>query len=46
MQLFFFYFMIGTVVLYFAYGIWHSKLGRGEIVSGHEPPPMDLPHKG
>ena len=45
-QLFFFYFMIGTVVLYFAYGIWHSKLGRGEIVSGHEPPPMDLPHKG
>jgi APA family basic amino acid/polyamine antiporter len=43
-QLFFFYFLIGAVVLYFLYGIWHSKLGRGETVAGHEPPPMDLPH--
>lgn len=43
-QLFFFYFLIGAVVLYFVYGIWNSKLGRGVTVPGHEPPPMDLPH--
>ena len=45
-QVFFFYFLIGAVLLYFAYGIWNSKLGRGITVGGHEPPPMDLPHKG
>jgi amino acid transporter len=45
-QLFFFYFIIGAVVLYFVYGIWNSKLGRGITVTGHEPPPMDLPHQG
>jgi amino acid transporter len=45
-QVFFFYFLIGAVALYFAYGIWNSKLGRGVTVAGHEPPPMDLPHKG
>ncbi|GIK48440.1 MAG: amino acid permease [Hyphomonadaceae bacterium] len=44
-QVFFFYFLIGAVVLYFLYGIWNSKLGRGVTVTGHEPPPMDLPHK-
>jgi amino acid transporter len=44
-QVFFFYFLGGAVLLYFAYGIWNSKLGRGITVSGHEPPPMDLPHK-
>jgi APA family basic amino acid/polyamine antiporter len=43
-QLFFFYFLIGAVVLYFVYGIWNSKLGRGQVVTGHEPPPMDPPH--
>jgi APA family basic amino acid/polyamine antiporter len=42
-QLFFFYFLIGAVALYFVYGIWNSKLGRGITVEGHEPPPMDLP---
>jgi amino acid transporter len=42
-QLFFFYFLIGAVALYFVYGIWNSKLGRGITVAGHEPPPMDLP---
>jgi amino acid transporter len=42
-QLFFFYFLIGAVALYFLYGIWNSKLGRGITVAGHEPPPMDLP---
>jgi APA family basic amino acid/polyamine antiporter len=44
-QVFFFYFLAGAVLLYFAYGIWNSKLGRGITVGGHEPPPMDLPHK-
>lgn len=44
-QLFFFYFLAGAVVLYFLYGIWNSKLGRGITVTGHEPPPMDLPHR-
>ena len=43
-QLFFFYFLIGAVVAYFLYGIWNSKLGRGQTVTGHEPPPMDRPH--
>jgi basic amino acid/polyamine antiporter, APA family len=42
-QLFFFYFLIGAVALYFVYGIWNSRLGRGITVEGHEPPPMDLP---
>lgn len=43
-QLFFFYFLAGAVVLYFAYGIWNSKLGRGQVVTGHEPTPMEPPH--
>ena len=45
-QVFFFYFVSGAVLLYFMYGIWNSKLGRGITMGGHEPPPMDLPHKG
>ncbi|MGE0829817.1 MAG: amino acid permease [Hyphomonadaceae bacterium] len=43
-QLFFFYFLVAAVILYFVYGIWNSKLGRGQTIGGHEPPPMDLPH--
>jgi basic amino acid/polyamine antiporter, APA family len=35
------YCVIGIAV-YFAYGLWHSKLGKGEIVIGAEPA-MDLP---
>ncbi len=31
-------------VLYFVYGLWHSKLGKGEVVLGHEADPMELPH--
>jgi APA family basic amino acid/polyamine antiporter len=27
------------MVLYFAYGMWFSKLGRGVVVTGHEPEP-------
>ena len=43
-QLFFLYFLIIAVVLYFFYGIWNSKLGKGQVVTGHEPTPMEPPH--
>ena len=36
------YLIIG-VVLYFAYGMWHSKLGKGVLVTGHEVM-ADTPH--
>ena len=32
------------IVVYFAYGMWHSKLGRGVTITGHEAAPMELPH--
>ena len=38
------YLIIG-VVLYFAYGMWNSNLGRGIRIVGHEAEPMELPHK-
>jgi APA family basic amino acid/polyamine antiporter len=31
-------------VLYFFYGLWNSKLGKGIPVPGHEAAPMELPH--
>jgi APA family basic amino acid/polyamine antiporter len=31
-------------VLYFVYGIWNSKIGKGIPVEGHEAAPMELPH--
>ena len=37
------YIVLGIVV-YFAYGMWHSKLNHGETVTGHEAAPMELPH--
>ncbi len=37
------YLVIG-VMIYFAYGIHNSKLGKGIPVGGHEPEPMELPH--
>jgi APA family basic amino acid/polyamine antiporter len=40
--MFFAWFMAGSVVIYFAYGMWNSKLGKGVIVTGHEPPPHEL----
>jgi basic amino acid/polyamine antiporter, APA family len=39
---FFLIYLAGGMVLYFAYGLRHSKLGRGEIVIGAEPS-MDRP---
>jgi len=45
-QMFFLWFMIGAVVLYFAYGMWNSNLAKGVVITGHEPPPQDFetPH--
>jgi basic amino acid/polyamine antiporter, APA family len=41
---FFLVYLAGGVVIYFAYGIWNSKLGKGVRVAGHEAEPMELPH--
>jgi APA family basic amino acid/polyamine antiporter len=41
---FFLLYLIGGIVVYFAYGLWNSKLAKGAIVLGAEPPP-DLPRK-
>ncbi|MGA0600603.1 APC family permease [Caulobacter sp. KR2-114] len=38
-------YLILGIIVYFAYGIWNSKLGKGIPVGGHEPEPMDLPHR-
>lgn len=32
------YLVIG-ILFYFAYGMWNSKLAKGEVVTGHEPSP-------
>jgi APA family basic amino acid/polyamine antiporter len=36
---FFIPYLIVGVLIYFVYGIWNSKLGRGITVTGHEPQP-------
>jgi basic amino acid/polyamine antiporter, APA family len=33
---FFLGYLIGGILLYFVYGMWHSKLGKGVAVRGHE----------
>jgi APA family basic amino acid/polyamine antiporter len=34
------------LIVYFAYGLWNSKLGKGEIVGGHEAPPdLEMPKR-
>ena len=33
---FFLIYLVGGIVLYFAYGMWNSKLGKGVVVRGHE----------
>jgi basic amino acid/polyamine antiporter, APA family len=40
---FFLAYLAGGVLLYFAYGVWNSKLGKGVIVHGHEVM-ADSPH--
>ena len=43
---FFLIYLGGGIMIYFLYGIRKSKLGRGILVSGHEPEPfVDLPRK-
>jgi APA family basic amino acid/polyamine antiporter len=41
---FFLIYLAGGIVVYFLYGMSHSKLGKGEPVAGHEAAPMELPH--
>lgn len=36
---FFIPYLIVGVLVYFVYGMWNSKLAKGEIVTGHEPQP-------
>ena len=43
---FFLIYLAGGIVLYFAYGMRGSNLGKGVLVTGHEAEPMELPHKG
>jgi APA family basic amino acid/polyamine antiporter len=40
---FFVVYLVGGIVLYFVYGMWHSKLGKGMVVHGHEVM-ADSPH--
>ncbi len=42
---FFLIYLAVGIVIYFVYGMWSSKLGRGIPVGGHEAAPMELPHK-
>ncbi len=43
---FFLIYLAVGVVIYFAFGIWNSKLHKGVVVLGHEASPMELPHPG
>ena len=36
---FFIPYLIVGVLVYFVYGMWNSKLAKGEVVTGHEPSP-------
>jgi APA family basic amino acid/polyamine antiporter len=33
---FFLYYLGGGILVYFVYGLWNSKLGKGVVVHGHE----------
>jgi APA family basic amino acid/polyamine antiporter len=41
---FFIWYVAIGVALYFVYGIWNSRLSKGEVVVGHEAEPFELPH--
>ena len=43
---FFLWYLAIGVVVYFLYGVWNSKLGKGVRVEGSEADPMELPHAG
>jgi hypothetical protein len=40
---FFLIYLAGGIVVYFAFGMRNSKLGKGQVVLGHEPAPFELP---
>ncbi|MFO1186230.1 MAG: amino acid permease [Alphaproteobacteria bacterium] len=42
---FFVWYLGAGVIIYFLYGLWFTKLGRGIAVEGHEAAPQELPHK-
>ncbi len=42
---FFLLYLAVGVVIYFLFGIRNSRLGRGIVVTGHEPEPMELPRR-
>jgi basic amino acid/polyamine antiporter, APA family len=42
---FFLYYLGGGFLLYFVYGLWNSKLGKGEVVRGHEQPNPTQPNQ-
>jgi APA family basic amino acid/polyamine antiporter len=41
---FFIVYLVGGILLYFAYGLWNSKLGKGVVVHGHEEQLTQTPH--
>jgi len=43
---FFIVYLAVGFLIYFFYGMWHSKLRKGIVVEGHEPEPFTLPHDG
>jgi APA family basic amino acid/polyamine antiporter len=43
---FFLWYLAGGIVIYFLFGMWNSKLGKGIRVEGSEADPMELPHAG
>jgi basic amino acid/polyamine antiporter, APA family len=40
---FFLVYLVGGILLYFVYGLWNSKLGKGIVVRGHEERPQAAP---
>jgi hypothetical protein len=42
---FFLIYLAAGFVLYFIYGMWNSKLGRGITVTGHEQPNPTQPNQ-
>jgi len=42
---FFLVYLAGGFVLYFAYGLWNSKLAKGQVVRGHEQPNPSQPNQ-
>jgi APA family basic amino acid/polyamine antiporter len=43
---FFLIYLAVGIVIYFLFGMWNSKLGKGITIEGAEAEPMELPHAG